>query len=153
MEKNFTIEVEVDESEKKNYIEKLCELFLKKGFVVEREWEENIELNRPLSGKDPEGVMMFPWIDRVYIQGKSGSVVVNCSTKHFIWFRYLILYVVPIVDVLFLLLLYFLINFRERFILIPIFVVMIVSNVFIYFIMSMQYKRMISLLAEEIQNL
>ncbi len=150
MEKYFAIEVEVGEMERKNYLEKLRSLFFSKGFIVEREWEDNIEMFRPLSRGQQGEIVMYPWIDKLYIQGKSGSVVVSCSVKNFIWFRYLILYVVPIIDILFLSILFLFI--KEKVMLIPIGVTMFFAFVVIYFVFSMQFKKMISLLAEEIQN-
>lgn len=151
MDKYFTIEVEVEEAEKKNYLGKLRDLFLKKGFVVEREWEDNIEISRPISSGKKNEIVMFPWIDRVYIQGKGGSVVVSCSAKYFIWFRYLILYFVPAIDIIFLLFLFLLV--KERILLIPIALTMFMAFVVIYFVFNMQFKNMIKLLAEEIQNI
>ncbi|MGC8845413.1 MAG: hypothetical protein ACP5QY_06155 [Candidatus Hydrogenedens sp.] len=151
MEKNFVIEVEVEEAERKNYLEKLRSLFLGKGFIVEREWEDNIELKQPVfCGKQGE-IFMYPWIDKVYIQWKSGGVVINCSVKNFVWFRYLILFVIPVVDILFLLFIFYFIPNRQ--ILVPIAIFMIFSNIAAYFVFSMQFNKMITLLAEEIQNL
>ncbi|GEM_PF-1178696 len=151
MEKYIAIEVEVEEVERGRYLEKLRDLFLKKGFIVEREWEDNIELSRPLStGKQGE-IVMYPWIDKVYVQGKGSGVVVNCSVRNFMWFRYLILYVIPIIDIAFILLLFFFIE--ERIILIPVVAMMFFSFFFIFFVFKMQFRKMIHLLAEEVQNI
>lgn len=151
MDKNFVIEIEVNEAERKNYIEKLRNLFLGKGFIVEREWEDNIELFRPISrGKQGE-IFMYPWIDKVYVEGKGGTIIVNCSVKNFVWFRYLILFVAPIVDILFLLFLFYFTHNYE--ILIPFALFMIFSNIVVYFVFNTQFNKMMSSLAEEIQNL
>lgn len=151
MEKYFAIEFEVGEIERKKYLEKLRDLFFKKGFIVEREWGDNIEMSRPLSCGQQGEIVMYPWIDKVYIQGKNGRVVVSCSLKNFIWFRYLILYVIPIIDIIILSIL-FLFN-KEKVMLIPIGVTIFFAFVVIYFVFSMQLKKMMSLLAEEVQNI
>lgn len=151
MEKNFAIEIEVNEAERKNYIEKLRNLFLGKGFVVEREWEDNIELFRPISqGKQGE-IFMYSWIDKVYVEGKGGSIIVNCSVKNFVWFRYLILFVAPIVDILFLLFFFYFTPHYKM--IIPIAFFLIFSNLTVYFVFDTQFNKMMSSLAEEIQNL
>jgi len=151
MEKNFAIEIEVNEAERKNYIEKLRNLFLGKGFIVEREWEDNIELIRPVSRGQKGEVFIYPWIDKIYIEGKSGSVIVNCSIKNYVWIRNLILFGSPIIDVFFLLFLFYSIPNYKMIIIIAFF--LIFSNITAYFVFDKQFKNMMSSLSEEIQNL
>lgn len=151
MEKNFIIEIEINEAERKKYIEKLRSLFLGKGFIVEREWEDNIELIRPISNGQQGEIFMYPWIDKIYVQGKSSGVVVNFSIKNFVWFRYLILFISPIVDILFLLFLFYFLPNRE--ILIPIAIFIIFSTIVVYFVFNKQFNKMMTSLVEEIQNL
>lgn len=151
VEKNFIVEIDVKEAERENYLEKLRDLFLGKGFIIDREWEDNIELSRPISRRKQGDIFMYPWIDKVYIQGKSSGVVINFSVKKFVWFRYLVLFAVPILDILFLLFLFYFIPNYE--ILIPFALIMIFSNIVLYFVFNRQLNKMITLLAEEIQNL
>lgn len=151
MENFFNIEVEVEDSERKVYLEKLCNLFMQKGFIIERESENDIELSRPLSGSSKDETIMYPWIDKVCIQGTSSGFVVNCSVKNYRLVRYLTIYALPVVDVIIIVILFSVV--KEHKMLFPFIFILIFSYFFINFIFNMQFKNMINTLAKEIQNL
>lgn len=151
MQSSFTIEVELKQGEGKDYLEKLRNFFMDKGFIVEREWEGEIELSRPIPGKSKGETIIYPFIDKIHLQLGEGRVIVNCSTKHYIQTRSLLLYVSPTVDIIVLIILWFFI--KQKLVLLIVFLFMILGYILIYFILTMQYNQMISSLSEEVRNL
>ncbi|HOV33149.1 MAG TPA: hypothetical protein PLX23_07290 [Candidatus Hydrogenedens sp.] len=151
MQDSFAIEVGLKQGEEKDYIEKLRNFFMNKGFIVEREWEGEIEFSRLIPSKGKRETVMYPFIDKIHLQLLEDKVMVNCSTKSYVLIRSLLLYFSPTVDIIVLILLWFFI--KQKVLLLTIFLFMLLGYILFYFILNMQYKQMVNSLAEEVQNL
>lgn len=151
MQDSFAIEVELKQGEEKDYLEKLRNFFMNRGFIVEREWEGEMDLFRPIPSKGKREAVMYPFINKVHLQLGEGKVMVNCSTKPYVRTRSLLLYVSPTIDIIVLILLWFFI--KQKVVLLSVLFFMLLGHVLIYFILNMQYEQMISSLAKEVQNL
>mgnify|MGYP001467979123 CR=1 FL=1 len=152
MKDSFTIEFEVEETEKAHILEKLRAYFLQIGFIVQRETNSQIDLYRPLPGKRKKEDLPLTWTDHLCISAESGTVRLVFSMKRAKIVRFIVLTVSPIIEISLGVVLYFLFKVPP---IVPIVLILggISTPVMGYFLFEYIYRSALEYYGREIQKI
>lgn len=145
------IKMEVSESERRGALEKFREFFLKRGFIVEREWENRVELQRPVPvSRGNREIPYYPAIYKVQIQLVDNFVEFRCEFNKVHQFGVWLILASGIIDIVVLMVLFILLDNLYLFVVIV--GLMLVSVIVLFFIFHYLPRQSINALSQDLQT-
>lgn len=145
------ITIEITQSERAGVMERFREFFLERGFVVDREGENHVELSRPVpKWRKNKEILYYPAFNKIQIQLIENSVEFRCELSKVYQYRIWLILLSVIIDLGVLFVLFFVLNDPRFFFGVAgLMVVSVIVAIFVFFYLP---RQSIEALSQDLQS-